>query len=540
EDNLKRTMQVASVIGRDFAFRILQTITGMREELKSYLLNLQGLEFIYEKNLFPELEYIFKHALTQEVAYNSLLHKRKKEIHGKIGNALEELYPDRLEEFYEMLSHHYSKSDNFGKACHYLKLSGKKAEEKYCSWEAICFYREAINMLNKMPEEEEKKREKLEVIHLTTFPMLHLGYAEDFLPMLHEGERLSKELDDKRSLVKIHGRMGSYYAHTGKPLTGIKYAESAFEEARKIQDIDLVASAAFELCAPTIGAGEFQKTVDIASGVLDLIQKAKRESDTFGQSLNVYSSLCARCGGSMSYLGNFDEAEAILEKGLLNATAINDLRCLAVVEMYYGHVFCAKGGWERAKEHYEICIKHSEEMKWPMVLSLAWSGLGYACSFLGDQVTAAQNIEKGLKIQLDAGIEWWLAYHYGFLGAVRFNSGDLKEAQRLIEKALSLSQNNNEKLSEGQSWIWMGRILGRSDPSRKDKAEEYILTGINILEKLKLKPFFTLGRLFLGEYYLDTGDKEKAMDNLKKAEGMFREMGMDYWLGKAQEVLATL
>ena len=78
EENLKRTMQVASVIGRDFAFRILQTITGMRKELKSYLLNLQGLELIYEKSLFPELEYIFKHALIQEVAYNSLLLQKKK------------------------------------------------------------------------------------------------------------------------------------------------------------------------------------------------------------------------------------------------------------------------------------------------------------------------------------------------------------------------------------------------------------------------------------------------------------------------------
>ena len=78
EDDLKRTMQVASEIGRDFAFRILQSITGMRKELESYLLNLQGLEFIYEKRLFPELEYIFKHALIQEVAYNSLLLKRRK------------------------------------------------------------------------------------------------------------------------------------------------------------------------------------------------------------------------------------------------------------------------------------------------------------------------------------------------------------------------------------------------------------------------------------------------------------------------------
>ena len=112
EDKLKRTMQVAAVIGRCFAFRILETITGMQEELKSCLLELQGLEFIYEKTLFPELEYIFKHALTQEVAYNSLLLKRRKEIHEKIGRAIETLYAERLEEFYEMLAYHYSRSDS--------------------------------------------------------------------------------------------------------------------------------------------------------------------------------------------------------------------------------------------------------------------------------------------------------------------------------------------------------------------------------------------------------------------------------------------
>jgi len=141
EENLKRTMQVASVIGRDFAFRILQTITGVREDLKSSLLNLQGLEFIYEKNLFPELEYIFKHALTQEVAYNSLLLKRRKEIHAKIGRAIEELYAERLEEFYEMLAYHYSKGENVSKACQYLKWSGDKALGNFSPSEAVQFYR---------------------------------------------------------------------------------------------------------------------------------------------------------------------------------------------------------------------------------------------------------------------------------------------------------------------------------------------------------------------------------------------------------------
>ncbi|GAG15075.1 unnamed protein product, partial [marine sediment metagenome] len=210
EDNLKRTMQVASVIGRDFAYRILQTITGMREELKSYLIHLQGLEFIYEKSLFPELEYIFKHALTQEVAYNSLLLKRRKEIHEKIGKAIEELYPDRLEEFFEMLAHHYSRSENWEKAYQYLKLSGEKAIGSYSNWEAYRFGREAINALNKLPETEENKRRGIEVCLLMAAPMLFLAYPEDSLQILQEGERLSKELGDSRSLANFYNWIGFY------------------------------------------------------------------------------------------------------------------------------------------------------------------------------------------------------------------------------------------------------------------------------------------------------------------------------------------
>ena len=144
EDNLKRTMQVASVIGKHFAFRILQTITGVKENLKPYLLKLQGLEFIYEKSLFPELEYVFKHTLTQEVAYNSLLQKKRKEIHEKIGEAIEELYAESLEEFYEVLAYHYSKSENSEKANQYLKLSGNKATKSYSNPEALLFLTKAI------------------------------------------------------------------------------------------------------------------------------------------------------------------------------------------------------------------------------------------------------------------------------------------------------------------------------------------------------------------------------------------------------------
>ncbi len=109
-EDLKRTMQVASVIGRDFAFRILKSIMELGEDLRVQLTNLVGLEIIYEKALYPELEYIFKHALTQEVAYDSLLKQRRQEIHGRIAQTIEQIYGDRLEEHFEILAHHYERS----------------------------------------------------------------------------------------------------------------------------------------------------------------------------------------------------------------------------------------------------------------------------------------------------------------------------------------------------------------------------------------------------------------------------------------------
>jgi predicted ATPase len=213
EDRIKRTLQVASVIGRDFPYRILETITEMKQGLKSYLLNLQGLEFIYEKSLFPELEYVFKHALTREVAYNSLLQERRKEIHEKIGRALEAHYPERLEEFYEMLAHHYSRSDNFEKAYYFLKLSGDKVMRKHSVLEAFCYYKDAMSALKRLPESEENTRKQLAIIHSMVIPIIVLGFPKESLSILQAGGRIATTIDDKKSLIRFYSNMGLYYTH---------------------------------------------------------------------------------------------------------------------------------------------------------------------------------------------------------------------------------------------------------------------------------------------------------------------------------------
>jgi len=126
------------------------------------------------------------------------------------------------------------------------------------------------------------------------------------------------------------------------------------------------------------------------------------------------------------------------------------------------------------------------------------------------------------------------------LGWIHLGLGDLKNARSLAEEALRLSQKNNEKATEGWSWLLLGTISGKTEPLQINKAEGCILKGIEICKELKIKTNYSLGYLYLGQLYLNGGEKEKALENIKKAEGMFQEMGMDYWLAKAQEVLAAL
>jgi len=540
-EGAKGVLQIGSVIGREFSQDLIQKVTGLSErELLSHLSALRDSELLYERGIYPQSIHIFRHALTQEVIYNSLLLKRRKEIHETIGRAIESLYSERLDEFYEILAYHYSESDKLEKAYLYLKLSGSKATRNYSNWEAFHFYKEAIKVLNQLPETQDNKRKQIEVILLMATPMMLLAYPEDSLRIHQEGVRLCKEVDDKKSLAILYSLIGIYYMHKGRPLDAITYSETGFEQSQKIGDIELMAPIGRGLCISYIAVGEFRKTIDVAPKIIDLLENTQRESDFFGAPFNTYSLLCAYYGLSLAMLGNFEKAMEYFERGLRVILAINHIATLGVAEAIYGLSFVVKGDGINAIKHFQKGIRYFEEGRAVLILSVAWSGLGSGYYYLGDLEAARKHTEKGLEITMHGGSEWWISFHYLYLSKIYLDLGDPKNSRSFIDEALKLSQKNSEKHLEGASWIWLGRILGKTDPSQSDKAEGCILKGIKILEEMAIKPWCSEGYLCLGELYADTGKREKALENLKKAEGMFQEMGMDYWLARTQEVMRRL
>jgi len=237
-------------------------------------------------------------------------------------------------------------------------------------------------------------------------------------------------------------------------------------------------------------------------------------------------------------LGNFEEGEVLLEKSINFTHRLNDLTALGMIEMHYGTMLNAKGDGKRAEMHLKNVIRYCEERQVVYNLSIGWMRLGEAYCLMRELETARECIEKGIKIHSSFGGRFYLGCF--LLSAVHLESGDLINAQNLAEEALEISQKNHFRLAEGLSWILLGRILRELGETQNNKPEGCFVKAIKIIEDLKLKPFYAQGYHFLGELYADTGKKEEALENLNKAKSMFREMGMDYWYARTQEVLARL
>jgi class 3 adenylate cyclase/tetratricopeptide (TPR) repeat protein len=202
----KKTLQLASVIGREFTRRLLERISDIRGQTEQFLRELKGIELIYEKSLFPELAYMFKHALTHDVAYNSLLVQRRKELHHLIAMAVEELYADRLADQYEVLAHHFSKAEDWPRALDYLVKAADKAARSFATREALALSQQALEVAAYLGE----------TVPVTTLMAIHQARADifmvtsNFVHAHEEGQRvlaLSRQAGDQVTTAMTLGGM---------------------------------------------------------------------------------------------------------------------------------------------------------------------------------------------------------------------------------------------------------------------------------------------------------------------------------------------
>jgi class 3 adenylate cyclase/tetratricopeptide (TPR) repeat protein len=335
----KRTLQLASVIGREFTRRLLDRLAELRTQTETYLQELKALELIYERSLFPELAYMFKHALIQDVTYNSLLVRRRQELHHLIGLAIAELYADRLAEQYEILAYHFAKAEVWDKALDYLLKAAEKAAKAFATREALALYDQAEDVVHKYGEETLAQ----------TMLVIHQARADLYL-LVSDFERAHIEWECALILARQSGDQVS----EGAALVGMGMAslwwhkfDQSLAEARQ-------ASAIVEtIGAQSVLAGA-HLTIGLVYGLTGRLDESRSE---FGRSLTISRSLRDVANEAAALIfgaeipgweARFDEAAHLYTRGLQLARAHNVLMPLLEGLFMYGITLTGKGDYDGA------------------------------------------------------------------------------------------------------------------------------------------------------------------------------------------------
>ena len=229
----KRLLQAAAVIGKDVPFAVLQAIAEVPEDvLRRGLATLQAGEFLHEARLFPDLEYTFKHALTHEVAYGSLLQDRRRALHARIVEAIERLYPDRLAEHVERLAHHALRGEVWEKAVPYLRQAGVKAMARSAYREAVAGFEQALDALQHLPESRDAGGAGHDLHIEASGALASMGRRAKATEHAREAELLAETLGDGRRLGRALSRLALDAWMAGDPDRGLDLAQRAMPRHR--------------------------------------------------------------------------------------------------------------------------------------------------------------------------------------------------------------------------------------------------------------------------------------------------------------------
>ena len=510
----KRLLQIAAVIGMDVSCPLLQALAEQPEEhLQQSLAHLQAAEFLYETRLFPEPEYTFKHALTHEVAYNSLLLERRRVLHARIVEALEALAPERVAEQVERLAHHALRGEVWDKAVTYCQQAGARAYDRAAFREAVASFEQALQALAHLPEHGDTR-----------------GLAIDLrLALGGRAERTGRVWAVPRPVGRGRGpgpgarRSGPAGTGAGRDGPGTQddgrprrrhCGGPAGPRARGRTRRQRLAGASLLLSwgGPTHAIGDFGRAAEL---LRRNVEAADRESGTPSTDVQIQSQ--AWLARTLGALGAFAEGRRHGEEALRLATLAGRGNTPIVAHGCLGHLYLAQGDLEHAirvlEQGLALC-RASGERGWLRVIV---AHLGYAYALQGRLAEGRALLEEGISESIRTGGLRGQAHRVAWLSEVCRLAGRGEEAWQHARQALDLARQQKERGNEARALHQLGVVHAHADPPDVAQAEAHYQQALALAEELGMRPLQAHCHHGLGTLYARTGQREQARAELSTA-----------------------
>ena len=492
QEEVKRVLQLASVIGRIFLYRILVAIARGERELDQHLLTLQQEEMIRERAKVPDLEYIFKHHLTQEAAYNGLLKKERRVFHRQVAEALERLFTDRIEEQVGLLAHHWQRAEEPEKAMNYLLRAGHQAKRAYANEEAIHYLRTALEVVEKVTGDVHQERitihEHLSDVlvnigqydealksYVAALDLLEgfalLASAPELAAALHrkvavvyrlKGEytaalewlsRAQEKLDDERNveMARICTSTATVLYRQGEATKALEWCQRGLEIAQGVEERRELAHA-YMLRGTIHGdLGDLDWAISDCLESLDICQEME-ESLLQAKAHN-------GLGANYYYKGDWERAVAHYRQSLEIRERIGDVNGMATVSNNLGELYLNQGRFDKAVECFRRCLETWERTGFPLGVALSYRNLGQVCIRREEWSAALDHLETSLQMLEEIGSrDWLMAEVYRHLAEVHLGLSQPGTAWRHGERSLDIAVAQEIRLVEGNARRVLGQV----------------------------------------------------------------------------------
>jgi tetratricopeptide (TPR) repeat protein len=532
-DAAKGVLQTGSVIEREFSYELIERVTGLPEkELLSYLSALRDAELLYERGIYPQSTYIFKHTLTREVVYDSILTARKKKLHIDIGDAIEEVCKDNLEGNYEVLAQHNIAGENYEKGAEYCRLSERKAEKAASLNNAIAYGEKRVACLERLTQNEDVQRKIVDARTTLGLYCHQMGYHIKAKEAVDPIVDLALELGYKRRISQIYTVMGSYNTFADEDFPGaFTYLEDALKIAEESNDTVSILLANNSLGLALSQNCEFERAlyhlekaleINVATNTLWGISSLKSAISCF-----IYNNQ-----------GRIDLGYRTSDEALQIAEESGDIYSKAWAFPFHGYSFYYKGFLEEAETYLKKGIDFSESINY---LKLSIAGhvvLGDTYFDMGEYTKAESFYEKAIQlVEQERSHPSWLSLAKISLARAKVINNEMDIDLVEIFKCYA---DNRLKMFEGWMSRYIGEILLNIDEKHISEAEDWIKKAIKADERNGMMWHLARDHALYAELFKRKGDMTKAKENLNKAIEIFKECGSDGWVEKAEKELKAI